>query len=143
MKKKMTIGKIVKEYGIIFVLFFVIIFFGIMKPEFLTTSNFFTILKQASVVAICGVGMLIVLITGGINLSVGYMISATGMFSAIFMVWWGMKPVFAVLLVFGIMMIIGAIEGALISYANVAPFIATLAFLNILKGISFLVSPLG
>jgi len=140
MKQKSNISKILKEYGIIFVLIFVVAFFGIMKSEFLTVSNFFTIMKQTSVVAICGVGMLLVLITAGINLSVGFMISATGMFCAIFMVWWGMNPILAVILVFIIMMLVGAIEGIIIAYANVAPFIATLAFLNILKGISFLIT---
>jgi len=140
MKQKSSANKLIKEYGIIFVLIFVMGFFGVMKPEFLTVSNFFTIMKQTSVVAICGVGMLLVLITGGINLSVGFVISTTGMLSAIFMVWTGMPTIVAMLLVTVIMLLVGALEGVIIAYANVAPFIATLAFMNILKGFSFLIT---
>lgn len=140
MKQKSKISKLLKEYGLILVVIGVAIYFGMMKPKFLTVSNFMTILKQTSVVCICGVGMLFVLITGGINLSVGFMMSATGMLCAIFMVWFGMHPIVAVLLVFIIMMAVGVIEGAVIAYVGVAPFIATLAFTNVLKGFSFLVT---
>lgn len=76
MKKEKTVSRLIKEYGIIIALVLLSAFFGVMKPKFLTASNFLTILKQTSVVAICSVGMLFVLITAGINLSVGYMMAA-------------------------------------------------------------------
>ena len=140
MKKENRIGKLLKEYGIVLALILTIIFFCLMRAKFATVSNFLTIAKQASVVTICSMGMLFVLITGGINLSVGFMMSATGMISAIFMVWYGMNPVLAVLIVFLIMMLLGAFIGAVIAYIHVAPFIVTLAFMNILKGFAFLVT---
>lgn len=140
MKKQSTVSRLLKEYGIVLVLFFTMAVFSIANPRFMTVSNFLTVLKQTSVVCICGMGMLFVLITGGINLAVGFMMSATGMILAIFMVWFGMNPVLAVILVFGIMMFVGVIIGAIIAYLHVAPFIVTMAFMNVLKGFSFLVT---
>lgn len=140
MKQKSKVSKLLKEYGLIFVVIGVAIYFGIMRPNFLTVDNFMTILKQTAVVCICGVGMLLVLLTAGINLSVGFMMSATGMLCAIFMVWWELPTAVAIVLVILLMMLVGAIEGAIIAYVRVAPFIATLAFMNMLKGFSFLVT---
>lgn len=140
MKQQSTVSRIIKEYGIVLVLLLTIIVFGVANPRFLRVSNLLTILKQTSVVCICGIGMLFVLITGGINLAVGFMMSATGMLVAIFMVWYGMHPAVAILLVFIIMMVIGAVMGAVVAYLNVAPFIVTMAFMNVLKGFSFLVT---
>ena len=140
MKKEKTVSRLIKEYGIIIALVLLSAFFGVMKPKFLTASNFLTILKQTSVVAICSVGMLFVLITAGINLSVGYMMAATGMTAAIFMVWYGMHPALAIILVFIIMMLVGVVIGWIVAYTNVVSFIVTLAFMNVLKGFSFLVT---
>ncbi|MDO4313979.1 MAG: ABC transporter permease [Eubacteriales bacterium] len=140
MKKQNIVGKLLKDYGIVLVLILTVICFGIAKPKFLTVSNFLTILKQTAVVCICGVGMLFVLITGGINLAVGFMMSATGMICAICMVWWGWNPALAILGAFLIMMVIGVIIGMVIAYLHVAPFIVTMAFMNVLKGFSFLVT---
>ena len=140
MKKDSKLTKALKEYGIVLALILTVIFFCLMRAKFATVSNFLTITKQASVVTICSMGMLFVLITGGINLSVGFMMSATGMISAIFMVWFGFPPVVAIVLVLLIMMTLGALIGAIIAYVRVAPFIVTLAFMNILKGFAFLVT---
>lgn len=138
MKNQSKVSKLIKEYGIVIALVLMVIFFSLMKPKFFTVSNFFTILKQTSVVAICSIGMLFVLITGGINLSVGFMMAATGITVAIFMVWWSWNPVLAVIAVFVIMLLVGVVIGWIVAYTRVAPFIATLAFMNILKGYAFL-----
>lgn len=99
-----------------------------------------TIFTQAAVVCICSVGMLVVLITGGIDLSVGWVMSATGMLCALFMTKGSMPPVLAVLLSFVIMMLIGTVIGTIIAKLHVAPFIVTMAFMNVLKGFSYLVT---
>lgn len=138
MKEQSKAGKLIKEYGIVIALLLMIAFFSFMKPKFFTVSNFFTILKQTSVVAICSMGMLFVLITGGINLSVGFMMAATGITSAICMVWWGWNPAVALIGTFVLMLLIGVVIGWIVAYTKVAPFIATLAFMNILKGYAFL-----
>lgn len=137
---KKTVNNIIREYGIVLVLIITCIFFSFANPKFLTASNFLTVMKQASVVCICGVGMLFVLITGGINLAVGFMMSATGMICAMLMVEYGLSPLFAILIVFIIMMILGAVMGGIVAYLHVAPFIVTMAFMNVLKGFSFLVT---
>lgn len=140
MKKKITINQLVKEYGIVLVLIFTVLIFSFAKPKFHTVSNFLTILKQTSVVCINSIGMCFVLITAGINLSVGFMMSATGMICGVMMVWWGWHPLVAVIAVFGIMLAVGAVIGVIIAYFKVAPFITTLGFMNVLKGFAFMVT---
>lgn len=140
MKKQNPASKWIKEYGIVLVLILEVILFGILKPKFVTVSNFLTILKQSSTVCICAVGMLFVLLTGGINLSVGFMMSATGMICAIFMVWFGMNPALAIVLAMIAMLLVGVVIGSIVAYLNVAPFIVTMAFMNVLKGFSFMVT---
>lgn len=140
MKKESTASKLLKEYGIVLVLILTMLFFGVANKRFFTVSNLLTVLNQTSVVCICGIGMLFVLITGGINLAVGFMMAATGMLAAIYMVWYDMAPVVAIILVFLIMMLVGLVIGAIIAYLHVAPFIVTMAFMNVLKGFSFLVT---
>ncbi|MDO4518995.1 MAG: ABC transporter permease [Eubacteriales bacterium] len=140
MKKKSIASKIIKEYGIILVLIITVIIFSCLKEKFRTVSNFLTILKQTAPVCICSIGMCFVLITGGINLSVGFMESATCMICGVMMVWWGWNPVISVFIVFLIMMLIGSLQGFVIAKYRVAPFIVTLAFMNILKGISFIIT---
>lgn len=129
-----------RDYGIVFVLLAEIILFSVMRQQFFTMSNMITVIRQAAIVCICGVGMLFVLITGGIDLSVGWMMSATGMLAAYLMTTTAMNPLVACFVVFLVMMTIGGTIGTIISTLHIAPFIVTMAFMNVLKGFSFLIT---
>ena len=65
------------NYVIVFVLLFLIILFTVMSPRFFSSSTFFTILKQVSITGIISVGMTMVIMTGGIDLSVGSVASSS------------------------------------------------------------------
>jgi len=129
-----------KEFGIVLVLLAVVMFFSITASNFLTVSNIRTILLQVSSVCICSLGMMFVLITGGIDLSVGYLASAVGMLSAFCMVNLGLNGAFSLIVALIFAEIIGLIQGALIAYLKVPPFIVTMAFMNILKGFSYMIT---
>lgn len=135
-----TLRKNLKSFGIVLILLVEMIIFSIASPSFLTGSNIRTVLIQVTVVAICSLGMMFVLITGGIDLSVGYMISAVGMVAAVLMADTGMNPVAAALLAMCFAMIFGLIQGCLIAFLKVPPFIVTMAFMNVLQGFSYLIT---
>jgi len=137
---KLQASKILKQYGIVFVLFFVVIFFSIANPKFAQLSNFITVIRQTAIVCVCGVGMLFVLVSGGIDLSVGWMISAVCMLAGHLMVNLKVNPILACLMVFCVMMAVGALMGLTIAKLRIAPFIVTMSFMNILKGFSFLIT---
>jgi ribose transport system permease protein len=134
------IGRIIREYGILLILLFEVVFFSITQSSFFTASNIITIIRQAAVVCICGTGTLIVLVTGGIDLSVGWMMSATGMLAAYLMTVYMLPSITACIIVYVVMMCIGFIMGAIIAKMPIAPFIVTLAFMSILKGFSYLLT---
>ncbi|MCC8107810.1 MAG: ABC transporter permease [Planctomycetes bacterium] len=130
----------IRDYGIVFVLLIEVLLFAVMRQQFFTMSNMITVIRQAAIVCICGVGMLFVLITGGIDLSVGWMMSATGMLAAYLMTTTSLNPLVICLLVFIVMIIIGGMIGTIISVLHIAPFIVTMAFMNVLKGFAFLIT---
>jgi ribose transport system permease protein len=84
--------------------------------------------------------MLFVLITGGIDLSVGWMMSAVGMLAGYLMTNNKINPIVVSLIVFIAMMSIGAIMGVIVAKLRIAPFIVTMAFMNVLKGFSYLIT---
>lgn len=137
----MNIKKInIKEFAIIGVLIVVMAFFGVASSKFLTISNLSTILLQVSSVCVCSLGMMFVLITGGIDLSVGYMASAVGMLGAFCMTSLKMGWILSILISLVFALIIGAVQGVLVAKVKVPPFIVTMAFMNALKGFSYLIT---
>ncbi len=117
--------------------FIVLVIFGsFASPAFLTVSNIKTVLLQNSIYAICALGMLFIVITGGIDLAVGSYVVVAVCFTAGFIQdgygWLAIVMVSAMSIGFGL------ITGLLVSRANVAPFIATLASSTILRGIAYI-----
>ena len=129
-----------KEFGVFMVLVALIVFFSIASPQFVQARNFFNIAKQIATVGICSVGFSFVLITGGIDLSVGYQISLDIVVTAVLMnslgVHWVLACILGMLLGTGI----GLLNGLIIVETYVAPLIVTLSMMTILKGISYLIT---
>ncbi len=102
---------------------------------FLSARNFSNLMRSTAVTGVLAVGMLMVIVTGQIDLSVGSVVGLTGGIAAIALTWlgWGLIPSIAVALAVGL--IIGAMQGALVAYANVPAFIVTLGGLLIWRGL--------
>jgi ribose transport system permease protein len=123
---------------ILFVFIGIILFFSIMRPNtFLTINNLFTVARQVSMLGIAAVGMTIVIIVGGFDLSVGSMQGLVGVLVASFMVNYNMPIFLAIILTVIIGAVIGFINGTIITRLNVNPFITTLSAMTIIKGIAF------
>jgi erythritol transport system permease protein len=129
-------------------LFLVGTFFAFMAPNFLSAANALIMSKHVALNAFLAIGMTYVIVSGGIDLSVGSIVGLTGMVAGglilngvavgDYVVYFNVFEIIGVSLLVGVL--IGAINGLLITRLNVAPFIATLGTLYVARGIALLSS---
>jgi erythritol transport system permease protein len=124
------------------------IVFAFLSPAFLTTGNLVILTKQVALNAILGIGMTFVILTAGIDLSVGSIVGLAGMIAGGLINQGLVLPMFGVAIFFNIWIVmliallvgvlVGAINGLLITRLNVTPFIATLGMLYVARGAALL-----
>lgn len=104
------------------------------EGNFITTRNLSNLVRQTAFTGIMAVGMTLVIVTGGIDLSAGMTMGFIGCVMAVCQVWWGLStPVtIAIGLVLGV--VFGTLQGALIAYTGIAPFIVTLGTQLVFRG---------
>lgn len=124
------------KYGIFIALLVICILLSIATPYFFTTQNILIILRQVSINGILAIGVTFVIITGGIDLSLGSVLALTGVVAAGF-AHPGTYPL-VVPVILGIFtgVVIGAINGLTITLGRVAPFIVTLGMMTIARGLA-------
>ena len=140
--------KAVKRYlkdnlGILIALAAMILFLCVWPATaktFPTKTNLFNLLRQSSTNLMLACGMTMVIILGGIDLSVGSIIAMSGCFAAGAVVWGGMPEIVGLTL--GVLsgLMFGLFNGAVIAWTNIPPFIVTLASMNLAKGIAYVFS---
>ena len=140
--------KAVKRYlkdnlGILIALAAMILFLCVWPATaktFPTKTNLFNLLRQSSTNLMLACGMTMVIILGGIDLSVGSIIAMSGCFAAGAVVWGGMPEIVG--LTIGVLsgLMFGLFNGAVIAWTNIPPFIVTLASMNLAKGIAYVFS---
>lgn len=131
----------IAKYGVIIGLVLIMAFFTIMKSKFLTVDNILNMLRQTSINGFLAIGMTFVVLTGGIDLSVGSIVGASGMFAALVArTSTGMPWFLAVLVGLGIGLLLGTVNGVIVSYLRVPAFIATLGMLSIARGVTYMAS---
>lgn len=113
---------------------------ALATDSFLTTSNVLNVLVQMSVVGIAAVGGTFVIITSGIDLSVGSNVALSGMVAAYTMKEMGANGLVGVLVALAVGALVGAVNGASITALRLTPFIATLAVLAMARGLTQQVS---
>lgn len=126
----------------IIIVFLVVLFIAciIATEDFLTDFNLTNLLRQYAAPTIMALGMLIVILTGGIDLSIGSIVAVTNVVCAMIIVHNEIDPILSILATIGVGLLSGAISGYLIAYRKVAPFIATLAMMSIASSFSFIFS---
>jgi ribose/xylose/arabinose/galactoside ABC-type transport system permease subunit len=133
--------KFLGEYGIAVVLFIEILLFALLSPYFFTADNILNISLQTSIIAIIAVGMTFVILTAGIDLSVGALVAFTGVIVSSILLMNVSFPL-ALLLATSAGLLIGAISGAIagafITKLKITPFIVTLALMTIWRGAAFM-----
>ncbi|CEH31732.1 ribose ABC transporter permease [Aneurinibacillus migulanus] len=111
------------------------IILAVMSPNFLTLNNILNVLRQVSINALIAFGMTFVILTGGIDLSVGAILALSGALTAGLMTN-GMDPILAILVGLLVGAVMGMVNGLLVAKGKVAPFIATLATMTIFRGLT-------
>ena len=121
--------EILRKHTMKIVLVLIVIFFSVMtKGQMFAASSFQALIAQNAYVFVLATGMLMCMLTGGnIDLSVGSFVCFIGAIGGIMMVRGGMSVPLAMLLMIGAGVIYGIVEGFLIAYLNIPPWIATLA----------------
>ncbi|MDC3423277.1 ribose ABC transporter permease [Aquibacillus sp. 3ASR75-11] len=114
-------------------LIFIAIILGILSENFFTLSNILNLFRQVSVNALIAFGMTFVILTAGIDLSVGSILALGSALTAGLLTS-GMDPVLAVVVGLLIGFVLGAVNGLIITKGKVAPFIATLATMTVYRG---------
>jgi len=131
------------NFGIIIVLIVLIALFSVISKNFLTMNNVLNILRQVSIVGISSVGMTFVLLTGGIDLSVGSIIGVAGVGVAQLMLLdFGQLPIWLIILVSCLIMLVvctflGLLNGFFINQFNIPPLITTLGTMTALRGLAY------
>lgn len=135
MTQKKDLAKNLRQFGLIFVALFIILIMSFLSPVFLTSQNITNILRQISLNGILSVGMTFVILTGGIDLSVGSVVAIAGVISGSLMAG-GTNWFVACIVALFLAVICGLINGWLISYIEFQPFIATLSTMTIGRGMA-------
>jgi ribose transport system permease protein len=124
------------EYNTVFIFLLMLMVSAMASEAFFTPSNFFNLVRQVTPIGIISMGMLLVILTGGIDLSVGSVVAMTGVLCAFFT---RMMPLpLAIIASLGCGVLVGSVSGYLVAYHRMAPFIATLALMSIVRGLAFI-----
>lgn len=148
-KGQLDIVKILLEGRAFFALIAIIIVFSILSPVYFSMGNFLTMSSHVAIFGLLGIGMLFVILTGGIDLSVGSTLALCGVFAgllfegieiesldlAFFPSVWVVVVLTCLLGAF-----VGAINGVLVAYFNVPAFVATLGMLYVARGAALLLT---
>jgi ribose/xylose/arabinose/galactoside ABC-type transport system permease subunit len=128
--------EVVPQAGLIAGLVVLCLLLTLLSANFLTASNILNVILQASVFAILAFGMTFVILTAGIDLSVGSVLALSGAVMASMTAAFG--PAAGILIGLAVGALIGTVNGLFVTVTRVAPFIATLAMLAIARGLTYL-----
>ncbi|AGS26473.1 ribose ABC transporter permease protein (plasmid) [Rhizobium phaseoli] len=127
----------VRDAGTLIGLVAIVVIFGLLAPDFLSQRNLLNILQQSSINACLALGMTLVIISGGIDLSVGPTAAISAVICATLLVA-GVPVPLAILAGLGIGVLCGLVNGVLVAYAGLQPFIVTLGTLSTYRAIALI-----
>jgi len=116
------------------------IVFSALSPYFLTVDNFINIGRTLPIIGIIAIGETLVLIVGGVDLSVGSVAALSGVITGLFWEAAGLPIGIAALAGLTTGALVGAINGALVTYMRINPLISTLATMSIIRGLAFVLT---
>ncbi|WP_395809928.1 ABC transporter permease [Daejeonella sp.] len=130
----------IRQYGLLIVFGIICLIISLITPQFLTVSNLTIIVTQVSINALLAFGVTFVIITGGIDLSLGSIVAVTGVTAAML----AHPDSYPVLIpiVMGLLagLLMGAFNGFIITKSKIAPFIVTLGTMTIGRGLALILS---
>lgn len=142
---KQYISTILSKYGIVLIFIAMCILMSFLSPAFLRVRNIVNVVRQISIIGIVAMGVTMVIITNGIDLSSGSVIALVSVIVATF-VQPGENLFFAILLGLSIGALAGCINGTISAKGKIPPFISTLGMMTVARGLALLLSdgrPIG
>ncbi len=127
-----------REISVLGALIVLIIIMSLASPYFLEPQNIFNVLRNMSTISIIAIGMTMVIITGGIDLSVGSVLAASAMLAARLMVQFEINPWLALLVGLAFGSLLGLVNGLIITKVQVTAFITTLGMMSVARGLTYL-----
>ena len=128
--------EVLRAYTMVFALIAIWIYFHFSTGSiFLEPRNFSNLMRQTSVTGVLAVGMLMVIVTAQIDLSIGSLVGLAGGIAAIAQGWWGYGLVPSLAAGVAVAIVIGAVQGSLTAYLNIPAFIVTLGGLLAWRGV--------
>ncbi len=137
---KQRISDFIKHNGSVVIILLLVLFASVFVKNFFSLRNFALILKQAAIPSIACIGMTIVLMTGGIDLSLGYMIGLSSITVGLFVKTLGVSIPLSILLTLLVGVLVGLFNGVCVQYIKVPAFITTLGTGYILLGVAQIIS---
>ena len=137
--KRALMHDLLQTVGILPILIIIVAVFGFVAPNFFTEANLLNITRQASINIVLAAGMTFVILTGGIDLSVGSMLGTTAVVAMVV----SLDPAFAGLTIpaaLGAGLLMGLFNGILVAWAGLPPFIVTLGTYTALRGAAYLLA---
>ncbi|NLA93094.1 MAG: ribose ABC transporter permease [Spirochaetales bacterium] len=135
---KIDFKQIIKNNGVLIAFLIICIALAIMSPVFFTVNNIMNIIRQTSIYGIIAVGMTFVILTGGIDLSVGSILAFSGVICAGLMKRHDAPIFLAALAAIGVGGAMGLVNGLLITVGKIAPFVVTLGMVTIGRGLTLI-----
>ena len=136
---KATLKSVLNNNKPMIVLLLIVVVMAIASPVFLTPGNLMTVLLQTSYNAILAIGISFTILIGGIDLSIGSVLAFTNALGAFLLARdWPLVPV--LLIVVGLGALMGLLNGILVSYGKLQPFIATLGTMSLWRGLTLVLT---
>ena len=132
--------KFTKDYMSLVAILIISIVFSLASPYFFNTGNFANILLQSATVGIVAIGQGLLIVTGQVDLSLGYNVCITGSIFAYLMKFMDVNPYVAIIIALILGFVIGSMNGFLVAYCSLPAFIATLGLQNIAKGLAKIIT---
>jgi ribose transport system permease protein len=134
---KVDVKRLLKNYGILFAFVLVCAVLAWLSPVFLRWANVLNIIRQSSIYGIMAVGMTFVILTGGIDLSVGSILAFSGALAA-GMLKAGVALPWVILGTLAVGAVLGLANGVIITVGRITPFVATLGMMSIARSLTLI-----
>jgi len=132
---RINVRDLLQRYGLALSFLLLCLGLTLLSDRFLTVGNLVNVLRQSTINGVIAIGMTFVILTAGIDLSVGSILALSGVVTAS-MLQNGFPVPLAVLLGLGLGALLGLVNGVIITRAKVPPFVATLGMMTIARGLA-------
>lgn len=133
-------GNILKRFSTAIILVLIILVFSLLSSSFFTWKNAINVLRQIAVLGILSAGMSFVIISGGMDLTVGALLGLTGVVCAKLLVDMAWNPVLAILVTLVLLTLVGICNGLLIVKLRVPAMVITLGMMTVARGLAYIIS---